>query len=248
MADVLEQGEIFFFYRPRVGAEEADELRDVQRFFFVLEPDGGRLFREIVVGRKRMPGPERHEREWAFVATVASRPEDIREHLEPKTYETKTRGVRTEPPARPAGEGRYSIVRHEDHTHLAYALELPPEPGPVQHAFRIEKEASYVVAVRNPEAPAPRGAGLPGHRRADFPPDVLERFGGRRFAALDPPVLLDYEGAELVLVGASEDVRSELGIDLDVERERLETADLLRDLRVRPEELPTEPLSDGRWS
>ena len=32
------------------------------------------------------------------------------------------------PPARPAAEGIYAIVRHGDHTHLAYVIELPQRP------------------------------------------------------------------------------------------------------------------------
>ena len=136
---------------------------------------------------------------------------------------------------------------HDGHTHLAYALELPREPGDVQRELRIEREASYVVAVRNPEAPAPPGAGLTPRERAEFPREFLDRFGGRRFIPLDPPSLLDYEGAEIVLIGAAEDAKAELGIDLDAERERLEDADIFQDLRLRARELPTEPLEQGKW-
>jgi len=157
------------------------------------------------------------------------------------------RGTRVQPEARPAGEAGYAIVDHDGHTHLAYALELPREPGDVQRELRIEREASYVVAVRNPEAPAPPGAGLTPRERAEFPREFLDRFGGRRFIPLDPPSLLDYEGAEIVLIGAAEDAEAELGIDLDAERERLEDADIFQDLRLRARELPTEPLEQGKW-
>jgi hypothetical protein len=157
----------------------------------------------------------------------------------------RTRGVRVQPPARPAGAGRYAIVEHDGHAHLAYVLELPREPGPAQEAFGIRPEASYVVAVRNPAAEAPPGVGLPTRERADFPPELRERFGRRRFAPLDDPRLLDYEGAELVVIGAAEDVESELGVRLDQDEERLETADLFRQLRIGPGELPVEPLERG---
>jgi hypothetical protein len=40
MSEILEQGDVFFFYRPRVGVEEVRGLDDVQRFFCMLEPDG----------------------------------------------------------------------------------------------------------------------------------------------------------------------------------------------------------------
>jgi hypothetical protein len=46
---------------------------------------------------------------------------------------------------------------------------------------------------------------------------------------------------ELVLIGAARHAEAELGIDLDTEQERLETADILRDLRI------LEPLQQGTW-
>ncbi|CAI0442066.1 unnamed protein product [Linum tenue] len=39
--EILERGEIFFFYRPRVNREEAHSLDDVQRLFIVLRPESG---------------------------------------------------------------------------------------------------------------------------------------------------------------------------------------------------------------
>jgi hypothetical protein len=57
---IVEKGEVFIFYRPRVGLDEVRDLADVQRFFFVIEPDAARRFRRIVVGRKRLPDPLQH--------------------------------------------------------------------------------------------------------------------------------------------------------------------------------------------
>ncbi|MFL5963261.1 MAG: hypothetical protein ACJ757_10265 [Gaiellaceae bacterium] len=250
MSRILERGNLFFFffYRPRVETDRVDDLGDVQRFFLVLEPDGARRFRRLVVGRKRLPDPSERERTWAFVAEVAKRPEELQDELERKVYETKTRGTRVQPEARPAGEARYAIVDHEGHTHIAYALELPRRRGEVQKALRIEREGSFIAAVRNPDAPAPRGTGLPSRERAEFPKRLAETFRGRRFAPLNPPDFLDYEGAEIVLIGAAEDAGRELGIDFDTQRERLDTADLVRDLRLRiGRDVPAEPLK-GRWA
>jgi hypothetical protein len=246
MSRTVEQGDVFFFYRPRVGTGEVDELSDVQRFFFVLMPDGTQRYRRIVVGRKRLPDPREHERIWAFVAEVGDNPEALQGELRPETYQTRTRGVRVQPEARPVGEGRYAIVEHDGHTHFAYVLELPREPGAAQEAFRIRPEASYIVAVRNPEAEAPPNAGLRPDQRPDYPPEVRERFGGRRFIALDDPGLLDYEGTELVLIGAAEDVEAELGVELEPRDVELEAADIFRRLRIRPGELPTEPIEEGQ--
>ena len=130
MSAEFERGDIFFFYRPRVSIDELRSLEDVQRFFLVLHPQGSSCVREIVVGSKRLPDMERHERAWALVARVSDSV-DFRDELEPRTYQTKTRGERMQPEPRPAGERRYMIVDHGCHTHLAYALELPSEPGSV---------------------------------------------------------------------------------------------------------------------
>jgi hypothetical protein len=129
---VLERGDIFFFYRPRVGVGRVRSLADVQRFFLALHPDGQSRLREIIVGPKRLPDPGRHERCWAYVAGVWDSAEDFREELNRRVYETKTRGERVQPEARPSGEGRYAIVDHEGHGHLAYA-----SPGRLHHRVRL---------------------------------------------------------------------------------------------------------------
>jgi hypothetical protein len=162
-------------------------------------------------------------------------------------YDTKTRGTRVQPEARPAGEAHYAVVEHDGHSHLAYTLELPRRRGNVQKALGIEREASFIAAVRNPDTPAPRGTGLPQRERAEFPKRLFEIFRGRRFAPLNPPDFLDYEGAEIILIGAAEDAERELGIDFDTRRERLESVDLLRDLRIRlGEDIPAGPLQGHR--
>jgi hypothetical protein len=245
MAAELERGNIYFFYRPRVDLDEVRSLDDVQRLLFVLHVDGTHRLRELIIGTKHLPVPESHERAWAFVARVSDRAEDLRAELRQRTYETKTRGERRQPPARPAGEGRYVIAGHDGHCHLAYVLELPPELGEAQRAMRIEREASYVVAVRNPDAPAPPGI---GHTRLtpDLPEHLRDRFGGRRFAQLDSPEWLDHEGVELVIIGAARDAGRELGLELDPQGEQVHDADLFRDLRIRPGDLPLEPLRSGK--
>jgi hypothetical protein len=202
MTEILEQGDAYFFYRPRVSAAEASGLGDVQRFFLILKPDGDRRYRRLIVGRKRLPDPGSHEREWAFVVEVTDDPAELRKEIE------------EEPRARPAGAARYVVADHGGHTHLAYALARAPDDARLQRDLNILPEASYVIAVRNPDAPASPGAGLPEHRRAQYPPELRERFAGRRFIPADPPALLDYPGAELVLIGAAEDASGELGIEL----------------------------------
>ncbi len=233
MAEVLENGDIYFLYRPRVGDESVASLDEVQRLMIVLHPWRGRSrLRLLVVGRKRLPRVDEHERFWAYVDTVADRPEELHEVLNERTYMTKTRGERHQPAARPAGEGAYVIARHDNHTHLAYRLRLPTRTGASQRDFNIEQEASFIVAVRNPDAP---------------PTARMRALVPRRFAPLDPPEFLDHSGVDLVIIGATRDASAELGLALDSELERAARSTIFDDLRIRPDERPIEPLFAGDW-
>ncbi len=248
-SQVLERGSIYFFYRPRVEDEAPESLRDVQRFHMVLSPDNGEVYRLIAVGRKRMPDVERgHERNWGFVERVTKAPEDMRAILGPESYETKTRGRRVQPAARPAGEGVYAIVKHGNHTHLAYELELPERPGPVQDELNVEKSGSYVVTVRNPGAPSRGQAGLARGERPNYPHELMDKFRGRRFGELDSPRFLDFEGAEIILIGADEEPGRELNVDLHAQDESEATAQIFRELRLERGHTNKRPLLRGQWA
>jgi hypothetical protein len=248
MADVLERGNIYFAYRPKVEHTSAEGLEDIQRFFVILSPFGKERYRLIVIGRKKLPAINgNQERNWGFVQKVGREPEEIEDELDRLTYSTQTRGERHLSPARPAGEGVYAIARHGDHTHLAFALELPERPGEVQEELNIPQEASYIVTVKNPEVDSPPGVGLPEETRPDLPQRLRERFHGRRFIPVDPPDLLDREGTELVLIGADEDVFEELGVRLDPQHETIDTAELFNELRMERTAHPLKPLFEGRW-
>src|SRR6266508_6823529 len=116
-------------------------------------------------------------------------------------------------------------------SHLAYQLELPEERGDVQRDLEIKPKASYVVVVKNPEAATPPGAGLPERQKAELPGRMQEQFRGRKFMQAEPQ-LLDHEGAEVILIGADEDVPGELGIELHPEHQTLETTAMFRDLSL----------------
>lgn len=243
----LEQGDIYFFYRPRVEEKQPEGLSDVQRFYMVLSSDG--FYRLMVLGHKKMPDPEQrgHRKYWGFVQKVDDNADTIRNELSGVEYGTKTRGERFQPGARPAGEGVYRILRHGDHTHLIYSLELPREPGEVQGDLDIAEEASYIISVKNPEQGGPRAPGLSKDREVEYPQDLMDVFDGRRFANVDPPDLLNYDGAEFILIPASGDIDRELGIELDTDQESLDSADLFKNLRIDRRNKPTEPLTRGEW-
>jgi hypothetical protein len=215
----------------------------------ILTPRGKASYRLMIIAQKRLPEVDRNgdRRAWAFVDKVASQPDEVEDELDPKTYLTRTRGERRRPAARPAGEGVYTIVRHRQHTHLAYVLELPKTPGAVQRALNIVRDGSYIVAVKNPKAPAAVGTGLDPERRARFPRNLQQRFRDRRFIPLDSPEFLDHEGAELVIVGAKPEVARTLGVQLNPEHETLATAEIFTDLRMEQALHPLRPLIDGSW-
>lgn len=244
---VTERGDLFFFYRPRVEQDAPRGERDVQRFLVVLAPDGGERLRLVAIGRKHLPAATRlgRERNWAWVMKVAGSPAELEVDLRGYQYDTRTRGHRRQPSARPAGAGRYAIARHGPHAHLAYALARPAVPGPVQRDLGIDAAASLVVAVKNPHWPTPPGAnaGLPPEAEAFYPEPLQAAFRGRRWAALEP-AHLDREGAEVVLVGTGEAPDEELGIRLAGE----EPEDVLGLFGLDPAQHPVAPLFSGDWA
>lgn len=251
-ADIIERGDVYFLYRPDVrpeGATDTDAhgMKDVERFYMIMKPEGTKRFRMMVVGRKRLPDLGEHERIWGFVDKIARSTDEVEEELGRKTYETKTRGGRIQPAARPAGEGVYALVRQGRSVRLAYSLELPQRPGPVQETLKIAPQGSIVLSVKNPEKPSPGNVGLGAIRDVDYPKTLRKKFGDRRFAAAEP-ALLDHEGAEFVMIGAGEDITEDLGIELKAEHETEKTAAILRQLHLAKAQHPTEPLFKGTWS
>lgn len=244
MSDVLERGELFFFYRPRLGVHHVYGLDDIARFYLVLRPREREIYRRIVVGGKRLPEIDEHGRHWALVDRVEYDAEMIVEELRSHAYETRSHGEREIPAARPVGEAVYAIVEHEGHRHLAYRLELPHELGEVQRTLRIDHEASYIVPVRNPYSPSPLGSRLDGPR---YPNRLQAKFRDHRFAPLEP-AFLDYGGTELVLIATTVDIRRDLGVELDDEHESLTDAAIFTDLELDARENPIAPLVRGEWA
>lgn len=246
----LEHGNIYFFYRPRVGDEDPESLADVQRLYMVLSPHGKQRYRLMVIGHKKLPDPSRSGRGrfWGFVDQVTEDPKAIERDLQAHRYGTKTRGERELPAARPAGEGVYRIIRHDQHTHLVYALELPESPGEIQEELNIEDEASYIVSIKNPANPSPRGAGLAGREAAGYPERLKKIFRDRQFSEADPPDFLDHPHTEFLLIAAAEDVSGNLGIELHPQREREATAEILNDLKMEKSKHPLKPLFEGDWA
>src|SRR5919106_641291 len=50
-SQVLEEGDIFFFYRPRVGKEEVDDIEDIQRLYMITAPEDDGRYRLFILGQ-----------------------------------------------------------------------------------------------------------------------------------------------------------------------------------------------------
>ena len=269
-SQIIEHGDIFFFYRPKVGTEEVENIEDVQRFYMVISPEDGNgsnsrsskektkknnesIYRLFLIGQKQLPEivegkSSSKERNWALNILTTSNPDDIHKELTAAEYSTETRGKRRIAAAVPAGEGKYSIVKHDSHTELAYLLELPEIPGPTQREFEIKKQASYIVSVKNPEIKAPGFAAFSEDKKPKYPRHLMEKFGDRRWINVDDPELLNYENTQLLLIGArKKDVEEELGIDIDEQNETEESADIFMELRIKREQVPLKPLLKGKF-
>ncbi len=188
MVEILERGDVRFFFRPTVQPADptAETTLGVQAFFVVLSPAGRRRHRRVRIGRKRMPAHA--QRFWARVERVGSLDRVLGAELEDEVYTTKTRGARYQPGARQIAEGCYAFVRHDDHTHFLYRVDREEPDAPEE--VRVAESASHVILYE---------------RDGDARP-VWTTEGG--------PDRLDREGEELVIVGVDEDPDHELGVDV----------------------------------
>lgn len=175
--EVLERGDVQFFFRPMVQAAEAQTYElGVQSFFLILSPRRGH-HRRVRIGKKRMPA-KRRERFWARIERVGSMQRVLGGALEAEVYSTKTRGERYQPAARPIARGTYELVKHDDHVHLCWEAEpfgfedAPEEIG-------LAESGDHLVLFKN------------------------ERVGRAVWTQKPRIEVLDEEGAQIVIVGPS---------------------------------------------
>src|SRR6476620_9900991 len=260
-SEILEQGDIYFFYRPKKDAEEVKSIEDVRRFFMVTAPEEeknnnkSRLYRLFIIGKKSLPEVRKtearaSERYWARVGGIFKEPDELVRELFSDEF-------RKGDAARPVGEGKYAIVRHhQNHTELAYILEMPKEPGEAQKELGIEKEASYIVSVINPKKPAASSAVDGGKYPTTeeipmYPEELLKGFNDSDiFVPLSRDTrLIDYQNAQILLTGAREGrdvIKRDIGIEIIDEDETQQYADIFNKLNLRREQVPIRPLTEGK--
>ena len=183
-SDILEQGDIYFFYRPKKNSSKVKDIDDIRRFFMVTAPEKQnnrdtskntrrKFYRLFVIGKKSLPEIRKSEaraseRYWARVGGIFEDQNDL-------TKELFSDEFREGDAARPVGAGKYVIVRHQKHAEIAYFLETPDMPGDAQEELGIEKEASYIISVINPKTPVPEG--FPSaEEHPKYPDKVLKEF------------------------------------------------------------------------
>ena len=254
--EILEYGDIYFFYRPKVGSSDVKSIDDVRRFFMIIAPNEtitGRdkekihrqFYRLFVIGKKSLPEirtteARSSERYWARVGGIFEKPEDLTKEL--LSDELKKGDL-----ARPVGKGKYAIVRHQNHAELAYILEIPTEPGEAQKEFDIEKEASYIVTVINPNKPIPQG--YPSAEQSPRYPDFIQQEFGEdeNFIPLSRNLeLVNYQNAQVIVIGAREGrdtIKKDIGLDM---KEESSSEDIFSKLKVRKEQIPVRPLFEGK--
>lgn len=249
---LLERGNIYFFYRPKVLPYHDEEplikgSKEIQRCYILLNPDDSNndktVYRLLLIGRKKLPEINKiPEKSWILIDKVVKNKNQIIEYLNSETYHTQTRGERLLPAARPAGEGVYAIVSHLQNTYLVYMLELPKRIGKVQRFMKIEKKASYVISVKNPD----RGL-IMNRPKAQFSASLKKYFNNKKFIPLTSLKFLNYENAELLLIGARKMIKKSLEAKIKPEAETFHTANIFNDLRLWKDEHPISSLFSGEW-
>jgi hypothetical protein len=200
------------------------------------------LYRLFVIGKKSLPeirGTEARasERYWARVGGIFDHPDELTKELLSEEY-------REGDIARPVGEGKYAIaVRRNNHTELAFVLELPKEPGEAQEELGIEKEASYIITVINPKIPKSAQDLPTTAENPRYPETILKDFDeNENFLPLSRNIkFIDYQNAQIILLGArkgTDTLRQELGVNIGKLNENEQSADIFKRLRIQREQIP----------
>ncbi|KAI7990600.1 hypothetical protein LOK49_LG12G01299 [Camellia lanceoleosa] len=229
--EILERGEIYFFYRPKVD-KEARSPDDVQRFYIVLRPDLDLEPEDNPPhsGKEGQAKPSNKKEIYVKIETNVfpfsnSYPNIV---IVNSFFSNKCcngtgstileqKGHRHNPPGRALGEGIYRILRHntgkKTHTHLIYKLELPPEgdKNEPQESLNIEHEGSFLIQIKNPDQQQQQhgytssqfGGTRSKRKAAVFPAHLQGKFGKLRYHPADPPEFLNYEGRMRILAHIS---------------------------------------------
>jgi hypothetical protein len=87
-----------------------------------------------------------------------------------------------------------------------------------------------------------------------FPEHLMKKFDGKKFHPLNPPSFLDHEKAQIIMIGASDDLRDEFGeLGKVLEKEEKKDAKgmkpdaIYKELHLSKNEFPPQPLFSGSF-
>jgi hypothetical protein len=267
-SNILEEGLIYFFYRPRIGLEHVQDVRHAGKLYILLAPGASDerpvanahiTKRLLICGRKKMPSIDQKERNFCHVKLVTTEIDKVKAKLAAKDKRVGER-IQHKDIARPCGEGIYCITEQDDISYLAYWLSAPAEPGPVQNAFNIVTTGSYVIALRQPirneRGPHPTRQPIELQRELIKETSLSkeQQIYGRKWAKLRLEGL-QIEGTEILLAGAFRGVEKLGNAAAELKRRHREESRkyvseiLERDLRMRWERVKdkVQPLAAGLW-
>jgi hypothetical protein len=242
---VLQKGAIYFLYRPKIDKEKINSLNDVQRIYLILKPTNYSKFIQIIAAKKQLPDTIKTTH-FAFVNLVTASEKIINQKLGKEDYHTRTRGERHQSKVRILGEGKYLIVLHKGHTHLAYQLLKPKTPKTPQRNVKINKAGEFVISVKNPLIKAKK-TGLQLEKKAVYPKKLQDKFDSRRFISLNPPDFIKYEGTEILLIGQDYKKIKKFTKEIKQEFSLLPMKEIREIFTSLRDEISMTPIFAGEW-
>lgn len=237
-----EDGDIFFFYRPKGVA--AASANDVKNLYMVLHPLAKDYYRVVELEGAHLPETaDRTERIVGRVLKVDDKEKVIKGALDEK--QTVLEGVSrvAEAAARPAAEGVYSFVEHNGAVFLVYLLEIPSIPETVQSQTGLRTEDEFLVGVYNPEfRPDTETGSAP-----NLSPEMRRKFGDTHLLHDDILDTIDYENITLAFYRRGQEAAREHAAAVNPMWEGFDTADIFERLQIRRERVPVETLFEGEW-
>ncbi|TXG69614.1 hypothetical protein EZV62_004549 [Acer yangbiense] len=224
--EIQERGEIFFFYRPKVGKEEAHSAEDVQRLYLVLRPESG----------ERSVEEKQHPESGKEGLKTGKSDSQGKKHAAEGGHGSQEVNIEKEPLLRFIVMGKKSLpdpskklrpywgfvemvtTKIQD---VKAALGAEDKENEPQESLNIEREGSFLLQIKNPDqhggGSSSQFRGLQNKRKAVFPAHLQGQFGPKRYCPADPTDFLNHEGCEFLLISASDDIEKELGLELETE-------------------------------
>ncbi len=215
---LIESGNVYFLYRAK--GKGFRQSRQVGHLYVVLKPANKPLYRVLVCDRTNFPpGPETFR---FAVSRIFRKPQDVREELGERRFETKIFGHRSLPSAVPLASGMYVIFMHERTSHFSYVVEMPA--GKLD--LNLRRAADYCICAINPRTEAPPRTIGP-RAKIEFPPQLREKFARQQSVSVDQPDFLDFEGIEVEFSAPGDD-----GLTVEFPDREGRNADASRDLKL----------------